>query len=172
MILQKKITGKFYHRYFLKSTQKIFLTKALGYGIIEPQIEKTEEQEMLYEEFVKGTGCKPTEKNYKVYKDLEVMYMNSDKTKEEIYEYGKKLVDNSKSEEQIRLENEIKAEIKSARNRIKTYTENAKYYEAIAKSETDSVWKKDYKGYARQERENARQERSKIRELKFILGTM
>ena len=60
---------------------------------------------MMYNEFINGTGCKENDHNYKVYKDLEILYMNSDLTKEQIYEYGKKLVDNSKSEEQINFEN-------------------------------------------------------------------
>lgn len=49
---------------------------------------------MLYSEFVEGTGCKENMHNFKVYEDLEVMYDNSNLTKEQIYEYGKKLVDN------------------------------------------------------------------------------
>ena len=55
---------------------------------------------MLYEEFVEGTGCRDTAYNMKVYKDLEVMYMNSDLTKQEIYEYGKKLVNNDLTDKQ------------------------------------------------------------------------
>ena len=66
---------------------------------------------MLYGEFLKGTGCKDNETNYKVYKDLVIIYMNTDCTKEHIYEYGKKLVDNSKTAEEIEFENEIKKEI-------------------------------------------------------------
>lgn len=49
---------------------------------------------MLYSEFIAGTGCKNTSHNFRVYKDLEIMYDNSGITKEQIYEYGKKLVDN------------------------------------------------------------------------------
>jgi hypothetical protein len=83
---------------------------------------------MLYSEFIEGTGCKDSEHNYKVYKDLEIMYMNSDMTKAEIYEYGKKLVDNSKSEEQLKLEAEIKAEIKELKEQLKDATEKARRY--------------------------------------------
>lgn len=53
---------------------------------------------MLYSEFVEGTGCKENMHNFKVYRDLEVMYINSNLTKEQIYEYGKKLVDNDVKE--------------------------------------------------------------------------
>lgn len=53
---------------------------------------------MLFSEFIEGTGCKATRHNFKVYEDLEVMYNNSCITKEQIYEYGKKLVDNDVKE--------------------------------------------------------------------------
>ena len=49
---------------------------------------------MLYSEFIEGTGCKDNHHNFKVFQDLEVMYMNSDISKEQVYEYGKKLVKN------------------------------------------------------------------------------
>lgn len=51
---------------------------------------------MMYSEFIEGTGCRQNEHNYKVFQNLEAMYINTDMSKEEIYEYGKKLVDNSK----------------------------------------------------------------------------
>ena len=53
---------------------------------------------MLYSEFIEGTGCQDNRHNFKVFQDLEVMYMNSNLTKEQIYEYGKKLVDNTVKE--------------------------------------------------------------------------
>ena len=124
---------------------------------------------MMYSEFVKGTGCKQTEHNYKVFCDLEIMYMNSDLTKEEIYEYGKKLVDNSKTLEEIALENEIKADIETAKAEAKRYTENAKLYDQWAKEETDEFWKKDWKRQAKLSRDWAKAERNKIAELKYIL---
>ena len=49
---------------------------------------------MLYSEFIEGTGCQDNHHNFKVFQDLEVLYMNSDISKEHIYEYGKKLVRN------------------------------------------------------------------------------
>lgn len=79
---------------------------------------------MMYSEFVKGTGCKENDHNYKVFKDLEVMYMNSDLTKEQIYEYGKKLVDNSKSEKELVFEAKMKERIEE----LKTEIENDKAY--------------------------------------------
>lgn len=78
---------------------------------------------MMYSEFVAGTGCKDNEKNYKVFQNLEVMYMNTDMSKSEIYEYGKKLVDNSKSEAEIKLEKEINEEIENHKEEIEKYKE-------------------------------------------------
>lgn len=78
---------------------------------------------MLYSEFVLGTGCKENDHNYEVYKNLEIMYMNSDMSKAEIYEYGKKLVDNSKTEEEIELERGIKEEIEYHKEEVKRFKE-------------------------------------------------
>ena len=76
---------------------------------------------MLYGEFLKGTGCKDNETNYKVYKDLEIIYMNTDCTKEHIYEYGKKLVDNSKTAEEIAYEKQLKQEIANHKECVAGY---------------------------------------------------
>lgn len=97
---------------------------------------------MLYEEFVKGTGCKETEHNYRVYRHLETLYvygkdwMGEDISKELIYEYGKKLVDNSPSPEELeRVQNwkleiaSIKADIKANNERIQYAKEHRAYWE-------------------------------------------
>ena len=76
---------------------------------------------MLFSEFQQGTGCKDNEHNYEVYKNLEIMYMNSDLSKEQIYEYGKKLVDNSKSEAELKVEAQVKAEIEQHKAEIAKY---------------------------------------------------
>lgn len=65
----------------------------------------------MWNEFIAGTGCRDTEHNYKVYKDLETMYMNSDLTKEDIYSYGIRLVDNSLTSAEIEHNERINAEI-------------------------------------------------------------
>jgi len=81
---------------------------------------------MMYSEFVEGTGCKDSEKNYQIYKELEILYMNSDCTKKHIYDMGKKLVDNSKTEEQIKLEARMQAEIKKCQDNIEYYKNKIK----------------------------------------------
>lgn len=54
---------------------------------------------MKYSEFLKSTGCKDNKHNCNIFIKLVDLYMNSDITQEDIYEFGKKLVDNSESEE-------------------------------------------------------------------------
>ena len=128
---------------------------------------------MLYSEFIEGTGCKDNEKNYKVYKDLEVMYVNSDISKAEIYEYGKKLVDNSKSEEELKLEAKVKAEI------AKHEAEIAKCKEWIAENEQMlAYWKEQgdkemidfYKNPIKYWKQEIRSHRGMIVSLKWVLA--
>lgn len=100
---------------------------------------------MLYNEFLEGTGCRDNDYNYKVYKDLEVMYSNSDITKQQIYEYGKKLVNNDKSKEQIAFENEIKAEIADYKQRILDYKRWVEYYKEVGNKEMTKFNNKEIK---------------------------
>lgn len=121
---------------------------------------------MLYQEFIEGTGCKENDHNYKVYKDLEIMYMNSDLTKQEIYEYGKKLVDNSKSEKEIQLENQLRTELKELKEQYKAAMEEANRYKAFYKEDKDQYWKNQNNW----QKEIARDIKRKISGIKFILG--
>lgn len=122
---------------------------------------------MLYSEFIEGTGCKANDKNYKVYRDLEILYMNSDLTKEEIYEYGKKLVDNSLTEEQVEWNKKIDEDIIWWKARVAEYKANIERYQAnleLWKSwgEDTGMWKR----FIKEDRATLRQAREKISELK------
>ena len=128
------------------------------------------ENEMLYNEFINGTGCKDNEHNHKVYKDLEIMYMNSDMSKEEIYEYGKKLVDNSKSEEQLRLEKEIKAEIAECRETIKWNRSQIQMYEDFIKMNPKDDWTESWKSSIKGYKQFNKELRARVRGLKWVLG--
>ena len=125
----------------------------------------------MYSEFVQGTGCKDNEKNYEVFKNLEVMYMNTNMTKEQIYEYGKKLVDNSKSEEEIRIENQIKDEIESLKNDIEWLRhEKVRYEEYVAIEEKGSYYRKLWKGEVKRLGKEIAAARNKISLLKTVLA--
>ena len=126
----------------------------------------------MYNEFINGTGCKENDHNYKVYKDLEILYMNSDLTKEEIYEYGKKLVDNSKSKAEIEFEEGIKAEIeleKSFRDDNKRimvdFKESADFWKSMNDME---MYRMNYDLY-KYHRDLAKASRTKIANLRSLL---
>jgi len=128
---------------------------------------------MLYSEFVQGTGCKENDHNYNVYKNLEIMYMNSDMSKAEIYEYGKKLVDNSKSEEEIRIENEIKAEIEDHKKEVARYkeyieddTEVMNWWKEQGDKEMVQMKRNSIKFW----KEQIKCHKNKINALKWVLG--
>jgi hypothetical protein len=125
------------------------------------------EAAMMYGEFITGTGCKDNEHNYKVFKNLEIMYMNSDMSKEEIYEYGKKLVDNSKSAEQLEFERKLKAEIEDLKKELAKQKEIVNTYAEYVKGDpTDDFWK----AQLRWAKEEARRIRRKISELRWIMA--
>jgi len=123
---------------------------------------------MLYNEFIEGTGCKDNDYNYKIYKRLELMYMADDSiTKQEIYEYGKKLVDNSKSQEELEVEKKINIEIGHLKEELKQYSEEEKRYnEYYMADKTDKFWKTQRDWC----RKCIKTTRSKIAELKMILA--
>ena len=121
---------------------------------------------MLYAEFIAGTGCKATEHNYKVYKDLEIMYMNSDISKEQIYEYGKKLVDNSLTAEQIALNAEIDKQISEYKDYIEGILIDIGRYEANLALEYEANWKRWYKERIKDACKEIKEVKTKIRNLK------
>lgn len=128
---------------------------------------------MLYSEFVEGTGCRENEHNYNVYKNLEIMYMNSDMTKEEIYAYGRKLVDNSKSEAQLKLEAEVKAEIEAHKaeiERYKGYIEQDEYMAELAKEQNAKERERFYKNSIKFSKGEIKSHKAQIAMLKQVLA--
>ena len=128
---------------------------------------------MLYSEFVEGTGCKDNDHNYKVYKDLEVIYMNTDCSKAHIYEMGRKLVDNSKSEAEIKVEAEVKAEIESVKTEIESAKNWINYYKDLKqynKSVGDKFWEKEYRRLEKHYRDEIRRLRNRISALEWVLA--
>lgn len=125
---------------------------------------------MMYNEFVVGTGCKENEHNYQVFKNLEAMYMNTHMTKEEVYEYGRKLVDNSKSKEQFELEEKIREHIELDKNEYKYYKERSEQYKNFAKEEgINSMFKKHFQEESRRYMEIAKGYKFEMESLKTIL---
>ena len=121
---------------------------------------------MLYNEFIEGTGCKDNDHNYKVYRDLEIMYMNSDLTKSQIYEYGKKLVDNSKTQKELEFEAQIKEEIAALKADIKSYERQLEFEEGFL--EMGIKEKSDCKRMIRYYKDNIKMAKNRIYTLKHF----
>lgn len=128
---------------------------------------------MLYNEFIEGTGCVDNKHNFEVYKNLEAMYMNTEMSKQEIYEYGKKLVDNSKSESELKVEAEVNAKIEEHKAEI------AKYKEWIEQNEEMlSYWKERmdkemvafYRNPIKYWKQEIKYHRNQINALKWVLA--
>ena len=123
---------------------------------------------MLYDEFLMGTGCRDNADNYKVYKDLEILYMNSELTKQEIYEYGKKLVNNALTVTQIAWNEDIDRQIAKIQEQVDYYLGEAEYYKQVIAMWTgydeDSV--KSGKYQLKRVKREARYYKNKIRDLK------
>lgn len=125
---------------------------------------------MLYNEFIEGTGCKDNRHNYKVYKDLEIMYMNSDMTKAEVYEYGKKLVDNNyKTPEQIALEERITAEIEMHEREIAWLKDRKDLYTQYLSLRNTPEEIREYKRMIKYYAGLIKRERHEVKMLKWVL---
>ena len=128
---------------------------------------------MLFGEFVEGTGCRETDKNYQIYKDLEVIYMNTGCSKEHIYEMGKKLVDNSKTEAELKLEKQINEEIAELKEGIaanKTEIEYRKAMIELWKQDGDKEMEKSDRRYVKYLNEEIKRYRNRIAALKWVLA--
>jgi len=126
---------------------------------------------MLYTEFLEGTGCRDNDHNYKIYKQLEIIYMNDESTtKADIYEYGKKLVDNSKPQEIIDLENQILADIESDKKQIKELTEDISRIKGYIENEPDPLWKKSWKNDIKWRKQDIARLKTHIKLSKLILA--
>ena len=115
---------------------------------------------MMYSEFVENTKCKETEYNYNIFLDIEKLYMDSNMTKEEAYKLGKKLVDNSKSEEELKLEAEITEQIAAEQKEVDYWNERADFYLNVMEDKKGS----DYF------RNRAKEHKANIKRLKFVLA--
>lgn len=126
---------------------------------------------MLWNEFIEGTGCRDNEYNYTVYKRLELMYMADDSiSKAEIYEYGKKLVDNSKSQRQIEFEEDIKARIAGCKSQIESWKKDLEFQEYLLQFDSTPGEKKARRYSIRYTKEAIKKERQRIRELRWVLA--
>lgn len=123
---------------------------------------------MMWHEFIAGTGCRDTENNYQVYKDLEIMYMNSDMSKEKIYAYGVKLVDNSLTDKELEYNAGIMAQIEDMKSEIKSLKESAASDTAYA-AHQGPEWAAYYKAAAKEKRKAAKALREQVKMYRALL---
>lgn len=126
---------------------------------------------MLYSEFIENTGCKDNAHNYQLYKNLEVMYMNTDLPKQTIYEYGRKLADNSKSQKEIETETRVKAEIE----KYLTYANNclaeaARYQSYIDFCQNTKEEAKEYRASVKFWKEEAAKQKRHVKAIRQLFG--
>lgn len=95
--------------------------------------------------------------------------MNTDCSKDHIYEMGAKLAYNCKTQEQIEFESKIRAEIEELRDYVRYYRAEAERYAQLIKIEEDPMWRDHWKKDRRNALEQARQCKSRIDELKWVL---
>ena len=100
---------------------------------------------MLYDEFVKGTGCRETENNYKVYQRVEMLYMaDASMTKEEAYDIGKMWVNNDLTDEEVAHNEAVYAEIEEWDDYIRNKKDRiADIKEQIRTLKSDLRWEKE-----------------------------
>lgn len=113
---------------------------------------------MLYSEFIEGTGCKDTEQNYNIYKGLELIYMNSELSKSDIYRMGKKLVNNDLTPEQKAFNESIQSRINELNIQLESDVKMLDYYKNIVDANMIKYYKNQIISAKR-----------KIQELKSIL---
>ena len=126
---------------------------------------------MMYSEFVEGTGCKDSEYNYNVFKNLEIMYMKSNLSMEEVYEHGKKHVDNSKSEAELKAEAKIKEDINVFKQYIEWIEQDVERYQGYLDNCINTKEEvKEYKDSIKRAINKIRHYRARIRFLKDCLA--
>lgn len=125
---------------------------------------------MLYSEFVEGTGCRDNEHNYEVYRRLEIVYMNDDSmSKAEVYEWGKKLVNNELSEAQKEQNRKLKEEIEFYKNQYESYRSQVDTYKGYAKSSILPEDRKYWNGQAKWYADMATEAKGEINKRKFCI---
>lgn len=116
---------------------------------------------MLYSEFIENTGCRDNEHNRQLYDNLNIMYMNSELPKSTIYEYGKKLMDNTPSQEVLELRAKLQREIAEYKDAIAYEKEQIARYE-----ECDSDF---FKSSIKSSKDMIKYYKTRIKEARWVL---
>lgn len=121
---------------------------------------------MLYSEFIENVGCIDNVSNRELFNNLETMYMNCDIDKATVYEYGRKLADNTPAPEMVKLRQSLMDEIASYKEQIEKLKADIDVYERAAEEDSDYYWQM----MIANRRADIRYCRNKIKELRWVLG--
>lgn len=128
---------------------------------------------MLFSEFQENTGCRDNDYNHKLYTRLELIYMNDDSvTKQEIYDMGKKLMDNTPSQAELEIIEKMQAEIDYYKGMIASYKKEIENQEYISRElyfddKAEQKARKRHISYLKDEIKSFRRE---IAKCKFVLS--
>lgn len=134
---------------------------------------------MLYEEFAKATKCRDNPHNHDVYKAFELLYMTCDElTKEDVYKMAKKFLDNSKSDEELAIEQETRAKIGELEAYIVELKADIDYYKndmamlksLVVKTDNDRWWIEECARKIRWRKSELKSCKEEIAKLKWVLG--
>lgn len=119
---------------------------------------------MTYEEFLKGTNCKRSTHNYGVFEAVEALYMLSeDMSKEEAYKLGKRFIDNSPTEEERRMFEEIRQSVHLLEWDAQHYREEAERMSTWAKEAEGNFYPLYYRSEAKRYRQMAEKAEADIK---------
>lgn len=126
---------------------------------------------MLYSEFIENVKCRDTNYNYGVYKNIEIIYMNNDNfSKEDFYNYGKKLVNNELTEEEKEKNKATQELIDTAKNDIEIEKDEITYYKTRLKyAEKNSPDYFRYKADLIEAQNVIKDRKEKIAQLKLLI---
>lgn len=128
---------------------------------------------MLYSEFLENTKAKDTAYNYRVYRQLEALYMENDSiTKADLYTAAMKLIDNSPTEaekEAEKLKAEARKQSEESKSIIDHYNERIETYKLYMEI-SDPGEAKSYKESIKAYKEQIKKEKAWIAKQKFFLS--
>lgn len=126
---------------------------------------------MMKYEFEKLAGYEVSDYDYDVI--IEPMYMATNLSKQDFVKCLDRKrfeVKHQKSPELIELENQLKKDIKDAKDQIKSYEDRIKHLKSLIEVEDSMYWIKEWKEEIKRIREEIRFCRVRISECKFVLG--
>lgn len=125
---------------------------------------------MLWNEFKQGTKCKESDKNYSIYKSLEVLYMKYDYSKEDIYKVGRLLVDNSETEAEKAYREQVEKQIETEKEDLRYYSDRIETLSLFCRLDTTTQGEaKEFKNSIKEYKQMVKRSKQRIEQYKWLL---